>query len=257
MRLHKSEPNNRQNDAHFRSRIERFVLRHSHAKRNKEIYLAKQEGRTIGEISWKYDLSKSYISLICRAYSIYLEDNAMPSFDDSMPADSVTDEHTSLKEDARAAFQEMGIDSFYQNYDIILALDTSVRAKNAMINMGITTLGKIDQHSDAYLLRMPNFGKKSLKELRCAVAEMKAEFGINKSNFETMTKAQKKMKALILDLGEERAVEIFDIAAKAVRDENEMLSDLSEIIRTICPEETPFMGNSNGGIINYYEWDTK
>lgn len=49
-------------------------------------------------------------------------------------------------------------------------LNLEVRTRNWLISGGFTSLGKIIDASDADLLRIPNFGKKSLKETRDLMA---------------------------------------------------------------------------------------
>ena len=52
---------------------------------------------------------------------------------------------------------------------LILELDLTVRAQNCLKNEGIKTLGELSMKSDGELLHIPNFGRKSLYDLKEAV----------------------------------------------------------------------------------------
>lgn len=49
-------------------------------------------------------------------------------------------------------------------------LELSTRAHNALINENILTIGELIKYNEAELLRFPNFGRKSLKEVQQALA---------------------------------------------------------------------------------------
>ena len=49
-------------------------------------------------------------------------------------------------------------------------LELSIRADQCLHNEGLKTIGEVLAKSDNELLRMPNFGRKSLRELKEAIA---------------------------------------------------------------------------------------
>ena len=53
--------------------IKHRILSGQHARRNKEIYLAKQDGKSSKELAKIYRLHPSYISMLCRTYKIFLK----------------------------------------------------------------------------------------------------------------------------------------------------------------------------------------
>ena len=52
-------------------------------------------------------------------------------------------------------------------------IDLSVRTSNCLYSMGLTTLGELASLSDAELLRQPNFGRKSLREVKALLSSTK------------------------------------------------------------------------------------
>ena len=68
----------------------------------------------------------------------------------------------------------------YRNID---QLELSVRTSTCLQNDGIRFVGEFAFKSDAELLRIPNFGRKSLNELRSVLAEMGAHLGMAVSDW--------------------------------------------------------------------------
>ena len=110
--------------------------------------------------------------------------------------------------DARRVLDIVGARLFYDKYDIIHALPAPRRVKNALLNADLKSLAKIERESDASLMRLPNFGKKSFKELRKALSEIKKELGISGVSDELITEMQKKIKEFVEVFGEDRGREI-------------------------------------------------
>ena len=52
-------------------------------------------------------------------------------------------------------------------------MELSTRVHNCLLNLGITTAGEIDATSNGRLLALPNFGRRSLREVREAIADLK------------------------------------------------------------------------------------
>jgi len=239
--------------------IKHRILSGQHARRNKEIYLAKQDGKSSKELAKIYRLHPSYISMLCRTYKIFLEDNEMPDFDNTVfDGENGT---TTLREinNAKRVLDLVGERLFYESYDIIHALPASVRAKNALRNAGWSTLANIERESDASLARMPNFGKKSLKELRQAIRKIKDELGIEGFSDDLIQETQQKIKEIVYAFGEERGREILSETWAQVRDEarTELQRDIREVIESIAPDKTPF---SFEGLLvknSLHEWNTE
>jgi hypothetical protein len=238
--------------------IKRRILSGEHARRNKEIYLAKMDGKSSKELAKIYKLHPSYISMLCRTYKIFLEDNEMPDFDNKVfDGENGTTTLSELNA-ARRVLDLVGERLFYESYDIVHALPASCRAKNALLNAGWNTLAKIERESDASLLRMPNFGRKSLKELRQAISKIKDELGIEGVSDDLIQKTQQKIKEIVYAFGEERGREILSDTWAQVRDEarTELQRDIRDILESISPDKTPF---SFDGILaknSLYEWNT-
>ena len=242
----------------WRENIKARVLSGQHARRNKEIYLARQAGKSVREIAETYKLHPSYISMLCRTYKIFLEDNEMPDFDNKVfDGENGT---TTLSElnTAKRVLGLVGERLFYESYDILHALPAPVRAKNALLNAGWNTLAKIERESDASLIRMPNFGKKSLKELRQAINKIKDELGIEGVSDDLIQKTQQKIKEIVYAFGEERGREILSETWAQVRDEarTELQRDIKDILESIAPDKTPFSFDRSMVDNNLYEWNT-
>ena len=58
-------------------------------------------------------------------------------------------------------------------------LELSVRSANCLKNDGINYVGELVQKSEAEMLRTPNFGRKSLNEIKVLLAESKLYFGMD------------------------------------------------------------------------------
>jgi len=56
-------------------------------------------------------------------------------------------------------------------------LELSVRSANCLSGAGIKYIGDLVQKTEAEMLKMPNFGKKSLDELRAILSDMNLHFG--------------------------------------------------------------------------------
>jgi DNA-binding CsgD family transcriptional regulator len=242
-----------------RENIKRRILSGQHARRNKEIYLAKQDGKSSKELAEVYKLHPSYISMLCRTYKIFLEDNEMPDFDNKVfDGENGT---TTLSElnTAKRVLGLVGERLFYESYDIVHALPAPVRAKNALLNEGWNTLAKIERESDASLLRMPNFGRKSLKELRQAISKIKNELGIEGVSDDLIQKTQQKIKEIVYAFGEERGREILSETWAQVRDEarTELQRDIKDLLENIAPHKTPFSFDRSMVENNLYEWNTE
>jgi DNA-directed RNA polymerase subunit alpha len=54
-------------------------------------------------------------------------------------------------------------------------LELSIRAHNCLHNMGCDTAGEVADKTDNELLRWPNLGRRSLREIREQIARVKAE----------------------------------------------------------------------------------
>jgi Bacterial RNA polymerase, alpha chain C terminal domain len=54
----------------------------------------------------------------------------------------------------------------------IEALDLSIRAANGLLNSGITRVEQLTERSEADLLRIPNFGRRSLEEVKTQLARL-------------------------------------------------------------------------------------
>ena len=58
-------------------------------------------------------------------------------------------------------------------------LDLSVRAKNCLDAISLQTIGDLAKMTESELLKLRNFGKTSLKEIRKKLADMGLSLGLN------------------------------------------------------------------------------
>ena len=61
----------------------------------------------------------------------------------------------------------------------IQELELSIRVMNALIQNDIKTVGDLVQTAPTQLLRIPNFGRKSLNEIKEVLGSMSLELGMN------------------------------------------------------------------------------
>ena len=93
-------------------------------------------------------------------------------FDFEMLQIRVTDLIQELRGFLRKLEAEFGVSGFRPSEATlfedtpITELELSVRAENCLKNEGIKTIGELSMKSDSDLLCVPNFGRKSLRELR-------------------------------------------------------------------------------------------
>lgn len=135
--------------------------------------------------------------------------------------------------------------------------ELSSRARNCLVNkLGHeATIGDIIAMSDKDLLRVPNFGKKSLRELRSAIDEMASRHGIQLVNLKVM---QRRLTSVLVDglelVGERRMVEELLRAIKHAKESARIRKQLRSVIETITPSEVPFFSVRKGAEINYQKW---
>jgi len=134
------------------------------------------------------------------------------------------------------------------------------RARNLIIN-GLNkcepTVGDIVSMSDRELLQIPNFGKKSLKELRIVIEAYALRHGVCIAEFKDV---QGRLYSALVDglemVGEKKMVEELIKAIKSAKKTVETKNNLKDIIYTISPSETPFMSAIPDENFNQYEWTT-
>ncbi len=69
----------------------------------------------------------------------------------------------------------------------ISELQLSGRTFSTLVRMGIKTIGDVVQKSEGEFLRTPNFGRKSMNDLRESLRECDLEFGMSVENIEKTT----------------------------------------------------------------------
>ena len=69
----------------------------------------------------------------------------------------------------------------------ISELTLSGRTFSTLVRMGIKTIGDVVQKSEAEFLRTPNFGRKSMNDLRESLRECDLEFGMSIENVDKTT----------------------------------------------------------------------
>ena len=112
-------------------------------------------------------------------------------------------EHANLvvKKDSRTAHSSFYTDSSEQSSTLnkylnmkIDDLELSVRSANCLKNEGLRYIGELIQKTEADMLKTPNFGKKSLDEIKAVLTTMGLSFGmeINDWNPEQVEELSKK-----------------------------------------------------------------
>ena len=64
-------------------------------------------------------------------------------------------------------------------FDPVYKLELSLRTSNCLKALGIKSIAELVQYSEQELLRMPNFGRKSLNEIKEELSMMGLGFGMN------------------------------------------------------------------------------
>ena len=135
----------------------------------------------------------------------------------------------------------------------------SVRARNCIINwLGReATIGEIIAISDKDLLRVPNFGKKSLRELRLLIEAYALRHNISIAEFKYV---RRRLYDALVDglemVGERRMVEELMEAIKSAKKKVEIKENLKTVLSDISPSETPFVSVRGNVEPNQYEWRT-
>jgi hypothetical protein len=135
----------------------------------------------------------------------------------------------------------------------------STRASNCITNeLGYeATIGEVIATSDKALLRVPNFGKKSLRELRLLIEAYALRHNISIAEFKDVRRRLHTALVEGLELvGERRMVEELMAAIKSAKKQVEIKKNLKTAISRISPSETPFMSVRSNVEINQYEWTT-
>ena len=137
--------------------------------------------------------------------------------------------------------------------------DLSTRARNCLINeLGYeATIGDVIAMSDKALLRVPNFGKKSLRELRLLIEAHALQHGVSIAEFKDV---RRRLHTTLVEglemVGERKMVEELMAAIKSAKKEAWIKRSLKEVIESINPSETPFMSVRSDVELNQYEWTT-
>ena len=122
--------------------------------------------------------------------------------------------------------------------------DLSTRARNCLINeLGYeATIGDVIAMSDKALLRVPNFGKKSLRELRLLIEAHALQHGVSIAGLKDV---RRRLHTTLVEglgmVGERKMVEELMAAIKSAKKEAWIKRSLKEVIENINPSETPFM----------------
>mgnify|MGYP003665418857 FL=1 len=154
----------------------------------------------------------------------------------------------------------------YAEFEAMLAEDLphlSTRIRN-MIQYGmhkgydyVPTVGDIIAMSDKEILKTPNLGKKSVRELRLIIEQQATQHGICISEFKGV---QRRLSIALIEglelVGEQRMVEELLKAIKRAKKAVETKQALREVIESISPSETPFMSVRSNVELNQYEWRT-
>ena len=137
--------------------------------------------------------------------------------------------------------------------------DLSTRARNCLINeLGHeATIGDVIAMSDKDLLRVPNFGKKSLRELRLLIEAHALQHGVSIAGLKDV---RRRLHTTLVEglemVGERRMVEELMAAIKSAKKEAEVKKNLKTAISRISPSETPFMSARGNVELNHHEWRT-
>jgi hypothetical protein len=123
-----------------------FPDRWENRDRDFEIYQAVKDGSPYAPLCRKYNLSSATIGYIVKRVGSYLR-----------------------RQEEGDERDEIGVDEWASripDHTLLYELDLSVRTANCLKNDNLLTVGDARTKTDEYLLRIPNFGRKSLRELR-------------------------------------------------------------------------------------------
>ena len=145
-------------------------------ERNRKIFLEKLNGnKTNSEISQEYSVSPHRIGQILskEAGSFYKLKDAIEAIQESIHClnkniFSIQNHLMDISKGGifinKCANGSGGVEELDE--DSIEYLELSVRSLNALLSVGIKTIDQLCNSSKSYLLRIPNFGRKSLMEVQ-------------------------------------------------------------------------------------------
>lgn len=158
------------------------------SERNQEIHALRQSGVTQVAIAERYRLSRERVRQICLRVDRWLvrvrerdrqveEANLAVMANESVivgfsaKLDAITDQLDDLEIELR----EITAAEFDPPTNVLVL---SVRSANCIRSLGIATVGNLLRWSKADLLRMPNMGRKSVREIQDALAGLGYELPI-------------------------------------------------------------------------------
>ena len=144
------------------------------SERNMAIYEMRQNGASLSEIARKYNLTKERIRQIAlRAGELIDRQNRLESFNQNISDDKV-DERLNEIVDSVSQLEKQLEEIVGERYIALTVslddVDLSVRSRNVLTRaLHLETLGDVTQYAEWQLLREPNFGRTSLKEVKAVL----------------------------------------------------------------------------------------
>ncbi|MFH1435192.1 MAG: DNA-directed RNA polymerase subunit alpha [Pseudomonadota bacterium] len=106
------------------------------------------------------------------------------------------EEEADMPEPAYIPEEEFISEALFKTIDEIKdEFDLSVRAQNCLRNEGIKYIGELVQKTEPEMLRMKNFGRKSLKEIKDTLARLGLSLGMRLDKWPQMLESWKEKKA--------------------------------------------------------------
>lgn len=129
--------------------------------RQKHVFGFGENKMTIGKLAEKYNCCKQTISVICNKSRDKVQRNIKSLL--ALACKPVVIKEVDIKT----------VERNVPSTEILVAsLDLSVRTQNCLNNDDIRTISQLTKFRPSELLKIPNFGKKSLKEVELKLAEL-------------------------------------------------------------------------------------
>jgi DNA-directed RNA polymerase alpha subunit len=129
--------------------------------RNEAIVAARNRGRTYRDIGLEHGITKERVrQILCRAERAAAARERQARWLASEEHRRIEEECRRIEEEVRATVSEFPIDK----------LELTVRAWNCLRNDDCLTVGELLTRTESDLMRIRNFGRKSLRDVRNALA---------------------------------------------------------------------------------------
>jgi DNA-directed RNA polymerase alpha subunit len=140
-------------------------------ERNVAIFIARERGRTLDDIGAEHGISKERVrSIVARQERLAKRQAIRGTERDRYVVDTLTATLDSLEEKIEAARRRMEGGEDFTSVPLE-DLRLSVRARNRLMQDNCSTVADILRRSEADLMRLPGFGRKTLDEINAVLTK--------------------------------------------------------------------------------------